>query len=98
MWPFTFIIPGIISYLIGSVIVTSLSVYVVSSLVDIDKTVRKSNKCPNAFKYRIEKAKARAVNVGIFDESTNKVQDLKINSKKEISSEIRNDVMNWHYL
>lgn len=61
----------------------------------IDEQVReKAIKVDNAFKYRIEQAKTNAIDVG----STNILAKMTIESEGEIPDEVKNDVMNWHYL
>ena len=82
----------------------SLLIYIIAesfilSMSYIDEQVReKAIKVDNAFKYRIEQAKTNAIDVGIFDVSTNILAKMTIESEGEIPDEVKNDVMNWHYL
>ena len=87
----------ILWWIVGGIASVLLAGVVIGSLADVDESVRK-HAPKNAFKYRIEKAKARKINVGIFNESTNKLQDMEIDTKDKISAEIRNDILKWHYL
>lgn len=94
MFPF---LPILFKLIIGGIVSIVVAGAVIGLLSDVDESVRK-HACKDAFKYRIEKAKARKINVGIFSESTDKLQDLEIDTKDEISSDIRNDLYQWHYL
>ena len=81
MFPF-WLVPSIIG-----LFVVAVTIYVKITSDTIKDTVKKEN--PDAFKIRIKEAKKTAVNVGIFDNQNKHLEDMKIESKKGVSSSLK---------
>lgn len=87
---------GVVSLLVVGAVVKA----VIRSFPDLEKVVKDyvAKHAMKAFKWRIENVKKNhTVYVGLFDESENKIKDLVISSKDEITSDIIKRILKWFF-